>query len=93
MAQQTLDRQVVLRAWRRLSPEHRQVLIECYFRGASVAAAAKTLGLPAGTVKSRTYYALRNLRDAIDEVADATPRVDLERQQSPLEAHPIGIGN
>ena len=46
MAQQAVDRQLVLRAWRTLSPEQRQVLIECYFGGASVAEAAETLGVP-----------------------------------------------
>jgi RNA polymerase sigma-70 factor (ECF subfamily) len=66
MAQQTANRQRVLSALRTLSIEHRQVLLECYFRGASVAEAAKTLGIPAGTVKSRTYYALHALRRAID---------------------------
>ncbi|MZD05538.1 sigma-70 family RNA polymerase sigma factor [Streptomyces sp. SID5785] len=45
-----------------LSPEHRAVLLEVYFKGASVAEAARTLGIPAGTVKSRAYYALRALR-------------------------------
>jgi RNA polymerase sigma-70 factor, ECF subfamily len=66
MAQQTVDRQVVLSALRTLSIEHRQVLLECHFRGASVAEAAETLGIPAGTVKSRTYHALHALRRAID---------------------------
>ena len=50
-----------------LSPEHRAVLVETYYHGASVAQAAKTLGIPPGTVKSRTYYALRALRLACDE--------------------------
>ncbi|MER5946395.1 sigma-70 family RNA polymerase sigma factor [Streptomyces sp. NPDC001904] len=45
-----------------LSPDHRAVLMEVYFRGASVAEAARVLGIPAGTVKSRAYYALRALR-------------------------------
>ncbi|MFJ9174223.1 sigma-70 family RNA polymerase sigma factor [Streptomyces sp. NPDC102360] len=45
-----------------LTPEHRAVLLEVYFRGASVAEAADTLGIPPGTVKSRAYYALRALR-------------------------------
>ena len=71
MAQQAEDRQLVLRAWRTLSREQRQVLIECYFGGASVAEAAKTLGVPADTVKSRTYDALCNLRDVIDAMAGA----------------------
>jgi RNA polymerase sigma-70 factor (ECF subfamily) len=44
------------------------VLLECYFRGASVAQAAQTLGLPEGTVKSRAHYALRALRVAIDDL-------------------------
>jgi RNA polymerase sigma-70 factor (ECF subfamily) len=65
-AQQTADRQVVLAALRTLSTEHRQVLLECYFRGASAAEAAETLGVPLGTVKSRTYHALHALRQEID---------------------------
>jgi RNA polymerase sigma-70 factor (ECF subfamily) len=65
-----VDRQLVLRALRTLSPEQRQVLFECYFGGASVAEAAEILGVPAETVKSRTYYALRKLRVAIDAMAE-----------------------
>ncbi|MEU6844103.1 sigma-70 family RNA polymerase sigma factor [Streptomyces sp. NPDC046716] len=45
-----------------LSPDHRAVLMEVYFKGASVAEAAAVLGIPPGTVKSRAYYALRALR-------------------------------
>jgi RNA polymerase sigma-70 factor (ECF subfamily) len=62
------DRQVVLAAMRTLSSEHREVLLECYYRGSSVAEAARTLGIPPGTVKSRTHYALRALKLAIDEM-------------------------
>ena len=68
--QQTVDRHLVRNALRTLSTEHRQVLFECYFRGASVAEAASTLGLPTGTVKSRTHYALHALRQAIDAMGD-----------------------
>jgi RNA polymerase sigma-70 factor (ECF subfamily) len=50
-----------------LSPEHRAVLVETYYRGRSVNQAARVLGVPAGTVKSRTYYALRALRLALQE--------------------------
>jgi len=50
-----------------LSVDHRQVLIETYYRGRSVAEAAATLGIPPGTVKSRTYYALRALRLVLEE--------------------------
>lgn len=72
MSEQTLDRQLVAAALRTLSAEHREVVIECYFRGSSLAQAAATLGIPSGTVKSRTHYALRALRLALEEMG-ATP--------------------
>lgn len=58
----------VAEALARLSPSHREVLIECFYRGRSVAEAASRLGVPAGTVKSRTHYALRSLRLALEEL-------------------------
>ncbi|WP_375476089.1 sigma-70 family RNA polymerase sigma factor [uncultured Jatrophihabitans sp.] len=64
----TLDRQLVFTAMRTLSVEHRAVLHECFFRGSSVAQAAESLGIPTGTVKSRSHYALRALRLALDEL-------------------------
>ncbi|GAA2012543.1 sigma-70 family RNA polymerase sigma factor [Catenulispora yoronensis] len=57
----------VAEAMTTLSPDHRAVLRETYFKGLSVAEAAKVLGIPPGTVKSRTYYALRALRTAFEE--------------------------
>ena len=53
---------VVLEALDQVSPEHREVLVQLYYRGRSVTEAAKELGVPPGTVKSRSYYALRALR-------------------------------
>ena len=50
-----------------LSVDHRRVLLETYYRGRSVAEAAVELGVPPGTVKSRTYYALRALRLVLEE--------------------------
>jgi RNA polymerase sigma-70 factor (ECF subfamily) len=67
------DRQIVLAALRRLSPEHREVLFECYYRGSSVAQAALALGVPQGTVKSRTHYALRALKLALAEMGGGLP--------------------
>jgi RNA polymerase sigma-70 factor, ECF subfamily len=67
-AEQVVNRHLVAAALRRLSQEHRDVLRECYFRGSSVAQAAQALGIAPGTVKSRTYYALRALRLAIEEL-------------------------
>jgi RNA polymerase sigma-70 factor (ECF subfamily) len=51
-----------------LSPEHRAVLQETYFKGRPVAEAARRLGIPEGTVKSRTHYALHALRLALEEM-------------------------
>lgn len=62
-----LAAQVVTEALATLTPEHRAALVETYYRGRSVAEAAERLGVPEGTVKSRTYYALRNLRSALEE--------------------------
>ena len=71
------DTDRVLQAWlvadalARLSPDHRRVLVECFYEGRSVAEAAARLGIPEGTVKSRTHYALRALRLALDEMGVA----------------------
>lgn len=65
---QLLQSWVVAEAVTQLSADHRAVLLECYYRGASVAEAARSLGVPEGTVKSRTHYALRALRLALQEL-------------------------
>ena len=49
-----------------LPADHRQVLVELYYRGRTMTEAAAALGIPAGTVKSRSYHALRNLRRRIN---------------------------
>jgi RNA polymerase sigma-70 factor, ECF subfamily len=59
---------VVADAVTRLSPDHRAVLQETYFKGRPVAEAARQLGIPEGTVKSRTHYALHALRLALEEM-------------------------
>jgi RNA polymerase sigma-70 factor (ECF subfamily) len=69
------DRAVVVAALRTLSPEHRDVILECYYRGASVAQAAETLGVPMGTVKSRATYALKELRLALEEMGVAKDEI------------------
>ncbi|SCF64957.1 sigma factor-like helix-turn-helix DNA-binding protein [Streptomyces sp. Ncost-T10-10d] len=49
---------------RRLSPEHRAVLVHIYLCDRSIKETAVILGVPAGTVKSRQHNALRKLRTA-----------------------------
>ena len=63
-----LQHWVVAEAMSRLSPDHRQVLFECYYQGRTVADAARRLDVPEGTVKSRAHYALRALRLALEEI-------------------------
>lgn len=63
-----LDSWLVEEAMTRLSAEHREVILECYYRGRSPRTAAAVLGIPEGTVKSRTHYALRALRLALSEM-------------------------
>jgi RNA polymerase sigma-70 factor, ECF subfamily len=62
-----LDMWQLTDALRQLSPAHREVLVELYFRGRNVAESAHVLGIPPGTVKSRSYYALRALRLILEE--------------------------
>ncbi|QRP45729.1 sigma-70 family RNA polymerase sigma factor [Amycolatopsis sp. FDAARGOS 1241] len=59
-----VDSVVVHSALEGLSPEHREVLEQVYLLGHTVPEAARRLGIPAGTVKSRTHYGLRALREA-----------------------------
>jgi RNA polymerase sigma-70 factor, ECF subfamily len=68
-ADQVVDSIVVLQAMNGLSDEHRSVIEEIYFRGRAVAEAAAVLDIPPGTVKSRSYYALRALREQLEPKA------------------------
>jgi RNA polymerase sigma-70 factor (ECF subfamily) len=62
-----LRKVVVTDALKSLTPAHREVLNETILRDRSVNEAAEVLGVPVGTVKSRTYYALRALKVALEE--------------------------
>jgi len=64
-AEQVVNEMAVLGAMDKLSVEHREVLVEMYYRGRTVAEAAEALRIPPGTVKSRSYHALRALKGAL----------------------------
>jgi RNA polymerase sigma-70 factor (ECF subfamily) len=49
----------------RLSPSHREVIEEIYLNGCTAREAAARLGIPEGTAFSRSYYALRILRQEL----------------------------
>jgi RNA polymerase sigma factor (sigma-70 family) len=58
-------RVVIDGAMRQLTSSHRQALSETILRDRTVSQAAATLGIPVGTVKSRVYYALRELHEVL----------------------------
>ena len=57
------------RGFRRLSPEQRAVVVLHHYLGYPLTEIAATLGIPAGTARSRLHHATRQLRAAIE--ADA----------------------
>jgi len=63
-----LVRWQVAAALERLTPEHRQVIRLAHFQGLTLREIAERTGIPLGTVKSRTSYALRGLRLALEEM-------------------------
>jgi RNA polymerase sigma-70 factor, ECF subfamily len=65
---------VVAEALASLRQDHREVLMEVYYRGSFVAEAAVTLGIPAAVVKSRVFYALKALQLALQERGSAEVR-------------------
>jgi RNA polymerase sigma-70 factor (ECF subfamily) len=58
---------VVLDALQELNEQQRTVIKLMYYLEFSVAQIAEHLGIPAGTVKSRAFYAMRALRKALEE--------------------------
>jgi RNA polymerase sigma-70 factor (ECF subfamily) len=65
---QLVEGWLVAEALGRLSPDHQAVVRAMYYEGQSVADTAERLHIPAGTVKSRAYYAVRALRTAFEEM-------------------------
>lgn len=63
------SRDALERAFRRLTADHREVVVLRYFRGLSLAEVADATGLPVGTVKSRLHHSTLALRAAME--ADA----------------------
>lgn len=68
-----VERDALDRAFGRLSVEQRAVFVLHHHVGLALTEIADTLGIPAGTARSRLHYATRTLRSVIE--ADATPVV------------------
>jgi RNA polymerase sigma-70 factor (ECF subfamily) len=61
-----LERERLDKAFARLSPEHRAVVVLYYYRDLAAAEIARALGIPVGTVNSRLHYGTRALRAELD---------------------------
>jgi RNA polymerase sigma-70 factor (ECF subfamily) len=68
------DRDIVDRAFRRLKPEERAVLVLRHYLGYEPSAIADLLGLPGGTIRARLHHAHRAMRAAIEADARAAVR-------------------
>ena len=66
-----VDRDQLERGFRRLSIDHRAVVVLHHYLDMPLDRVAESLGVPIGTVRSRLHYAMRGLRAALD--ADARP--------------------
>jgi len=67
VALQEKNREELLRrALTRLSREHREVIDLVYYHDKSVDEVAQILGVPAGTVKTRMFYARKKLAELVD---------------------------
>jgi RNA polymerase sigma factor (sigma-70 family) len=72
-AETIADRDELEHGFRRLSVDHRAVVVLHHFAGLPLTDVADTLGIPLGTAKSRYHYAMAALRAALD--ADARPGI------------------
>ena len=74
------DRDLLERAFRRLTVQHRAVLVFHHYLGLSISEVAVRTGLPVGTAKSRLHHATRALRASID--ADARAAADSQERMA-----------
>ncbi|HEU4921171.1 MAG TPA: RNA polymerase sigma factor [Candidatus Limnocylindrales bacterium] len=65
------DRELLERAFRRLTPEERAILVLRHYLGYEPSEIAEVLGVPGGTVRSRLHHAHRAMRAALDADARA----------------------
>ena len=74
-ADQVRDWMEVFEALQKLADEHRQVIVELYFRGCSLLETSTELGVPEDIIKSRSCYALRALRKSFGRKVYVMKRV------------------
>jgi RNA polymerase sigma-70 factor (ECF subfamily) len=66
------DRDLLERGFRRLPAEQRAILVLHHYAGYAPSEIAETLGIPAGTARSRLHHAHRAMRAALDADARST---------------------
>lgn len=64
---QLLERIQLGEALERLSPQHREAVVEVYFGGRTCTELGEELGVSASTMRSRLYYGVRALRLVLEE--------------------------
>jgi len=69
-----VDRDQLESGFRRLSLDHRAVVVLHHYLGLPLERVAGLLGIPVGTVNSRLHYAMRGLRAALDADARSAAR-------------------
>jgi len=69
-----IDRDQLESAFRKLTLEHRAVVVLHHYMDLPLDRVADLLGIPVGTVYSRLHYAMRGLRAALDADARSTAR-------------------
>lgn len=69
LAEAVADRHLLLHGLRQLPAQHREILVHVHLLGRGGDDTAHALGIPRGTVKSRTHHALRAMRVALGEAA------------------------
>jgi RNA polymerase sigma-70 factor (ECF subfamily) len=74
------DRDQLERAFRRITVEHRAVLVFHHYLGLSISEVADRIGIPVGTAKSRLYHATRALRASLE--ADTRPTADSQERMA-----------
>jgi len=60
----------IIAAMEELPSQQRELIVELFYRGASLEAAAAARDVPVATLKSRLYYAMRALRAVLDQQVD-----------------------
>jgi RNA polymerase sigma-70 factor (ECF subfamily) len=65
--EQALQRKILLDALAKIGEAHRRVIVAIYLLGKSTEEVAQLLSIPCGTVKSRSYYGLRAMREILHQ--------------------------